>query len=189
MDVYVWPYVGMSVCICVGVCVCGRACVCVYVCVCVFVYFWLFKIAVCQFSINEYQSIKSTHLVNKIINNCKPQRILGNMNLLTIVDREEWSICWREHIVSTKCQHIMFYVYLQFYVDDVRCPMLIPCSSWVTTAMIINFTDWIHSHVNLLPLYFSCPRLSSIWPETMQRERPGVENSTLDLYARLLHRL
>jgi len=32
-----------------------RACVCV--CVCVFVYFWLFKIAVCQFSINEYQSI------------------------------------------------------------------------------------------------------------------------------------
>jgi len=42
----------------VYVCVCVRACVrvCVCMCVCLFVYFWLFKIAVCQFSINEYQS-------------------------------------------------------------------------------------------------------------------------------------
>jgi len=44
-------------------CVCVRSCVvraCVRACVCVFVYFWLFKIAVCQFSINEYQSINQS---------------------------------------------------------------------------------------------------------------------------------
>jgi len=61
MDVYVWLYVGMSVCICVGECV--RACV--RACVCVFVYFWLFKIAVCQFSINESQSMYSPIFVTQ----------------------------------------------------------------------------------------------------------------------------
>jgi len=58
---------------CLYMCGCVRAGVraCVCVCVCVFVYFWLFKIAVCQFSINEYQSI------NQSINVPNGNQLLG----------------------------------------------------------------------------------------------------------------